>query len=165
MVPPPDRFWRVTDWHDPFDPRPPPPPIGAPGADADAAGRYDAPDGSFRTLYCCTEPEGALGEKLGDFALNPYATRRIEAFFDEAPDDEHADDDLTIRLDADDIDNFQWVLGSAEPLPAARFIDLWNWRTLLASFPLLVELLRRFKLPLDRRALVDERREFTRRIA
>jgi hypothetical protein len=166
MVPPPsDRFWRVTDWDAPFDPPPPPLPISDPGADEDAAGRYDAPDGSFRTLYCCTEPEGCLGEKLGDFALNPDAARHIDAFFDEAPDDEHADDDLTVRLDADDIDGFQWVLGSAKPLPAARFIDLWNWRTLLAAFPLLVELLRQFQLRLDRRALVDERREFTRRIA
>jgi hypothetical protein len=51
------------------------------------------------------------------------------------------------------------------PLPAARFIDLWNWRTLRAAFPLLVELLSQFQLRLDRRALVDERREFTRRIA
>jgi hypothetical protein len=118
VAPPPDRFWRVTDWHDPFDPPPPPPPVGAPDAGEDPAGRYDAPDGSFRTLYCCTEPEGALGEKLGDFALNPEAARDIEEFFYDAPDAEHADDDLTVRLEAADVDGFNW--GSPAPSPCRR---------------------------------------------
>jgi hypothetical protein len=165
VAPPPDRFWRVTDWHDPFDPPPPPPPIGAPEADEDAAGRYDAPDGSFRTLYCCTEPDGAIGEKLGDFALDAEVARDIEEFFHDAPDDEHAADDLTVRLAAADVDGFNWALANAVPLPAARFIDLWNWRTLRAIFPLIAELLRQFRLKRDRRALLEERRGFTRRLA
>jgi hypothetical protein len=51
------------------------------------------------------------------------------------------------------------------PLPAARFIDIWHWRTPLAAVPLLGQLLREFDLKLDRRAVLDERRGFTRRLA
>jgi RES domain len=165
VSPPADRFWRVTDWNEPFDPPPPPAPLGTIGGGEDDSGRFDAPDGSFRTLYCATEPEGAIGEKLADFAQNSAAARRIEAFVVGEGDPGYEAEDLTVRLGAADIDGLEWILASARPLADARFIDLWHWRTLVAALPLARGLLTQFHLKLDRRALLDERRGFTRRLA
>jgi hypothetical protein len=104
MVPPPVYgFWRVTNHHEPFDPPPAPPPIGTAGAEDDEARRYDAPDGSYRTLYCATEPEGALGEKLAHFQPNPQAVAPIQAFLADDPDPDQADDYLASGLHAEDI--------------------------------------------------------------
>src|SRR4051794_27841374 len=95
LVPPPATgFWRVTDWDEPFDPRPAPPPLDI-TLDLDSdSGRWDAPDGSFRTLYCCTDPEGAIGEKIAPFVPNPGAVLRIEEFLESQPDPDWADDHL-----------------------------------------------------------------------
>ena len=84
-VPPPrDGFWRVSSWPQVFDPPQPPAPLGSPPEEDDGH-RYDDPDGQFRTLYCTTEAEGALGECLGDFVLNTAAVVRIEAFLESEP--------------------------------------------------------------------------------
>jgi hypothetical protein len=69
-VPLPGTVYRVTDWQRPFDPPPPSPAINDQTAEDPPAGRWDDPDGVFRTLYCTTLAEAAIGEKLGDFALN-----------------------------------------------------------------------------------------------
>jgi hypothetical protein len=167
LAPPPaDGFWRVTDFHDPFSPKDPPPPIGGVDPAEDDAGRFDDPDGKFRTLYCASEPEGALGEKLAPFALNPNAARRIATFIEGDTDPEFADEGLTASLDSDQIDGFRWLLAWAPPRPAAPFIDLWHWSTCVALVPAVARLLGRYGLrALDRRALADERRGFTRRLA
>jgi hypothetical protein len=69
-------FWRVTDWPDPFSPKDPPPRVGEIEPERDDAGRFDDPDGKFRTVYCAAKPEGALGEKLAAFARRGF-TRRL----------------------------------------------------------------------------------------
>src|SRR5436305_13790312 len=79
-------FWRVSSWHEPLTPPPPAPPLGTLPQDDDGH-RYDDPAGRFRTLYCATEPEGAIGECLGDFAYSAAAARRIERFILTGPDD------------------------------------------------------------------------------
>jgi hypothetical protein len=166
-VPPPaGGFWRATSWHEPFDPPPPSRPIGNDDEDDEHAGRWDDPDGMFRTLYAASLPEGAIGEKLGDFALNPAAAVRIEAFFAAEPDEEFADDQLLRALDADDIDALDWTLAHAGAEGSARFLDVNHWRTHVETAPGAIELLLQFGLrALDRRALLDERRNFTRRLA
>ena len=84
VLPPGNGFWRVSSWPQVFDPPQPPPPLGA-SPDDDDGHRYDDPDGRFRTLYCATEAEGALGECLGDFVFNTAAVVRIEAFLESEP--------------------------------------------------------------------------------
>lgn len=125
-------FYRVTSWHEPFDPPPAPPAIEDEADEREPAGRWDDPDGLFRTLYCATAAEGAIAEKLADFALNPAAAIRVEA-----PSE----------------------LG-------AKLLDVNHWRTHLATAPAVGELLLRFGLrTFDRRAILYERRNFTRRLA
>ena len=99
------------------------------------AGRWDSPDGTFRTLYCATEAEGALGEKLGDFALKPTAVRRIEAFLESEPDEEYVGDTLAVRLDAEDIESFGWQLACAPAAEQGSAIDITHPRTFVAVFP------------------------------
>ncbi len=166
-VPPPaDGFWRATSWHEPFDPPPPPRPVGDDDEEDEHAGRWDDAVGVFRTLYCASPPEGAIGEKLGDFALNPAAAVRIEAFLEDKPDEEFAADQLLSPLDADDIDALDWTLARAGAEPSAQFLDVNHWRTHVETARSAVELLLRFGLrALDRRAILDERRNFTRRLA
>lgn len=159
-------FWRVTDWSDPFAPKPPPAALGAVGVEEDDSGRWDAPDASFATLYCCTEAEGALGETLAAFMPNPHAVVRIERFLEGDTDPEFADDHLTAPLRAEDIDSLEWTLAHGSPEGEREFIDVWHWRTCLALAPAVGEVLSRYGLAtLDRRALADERRGFTRRLA
>lgn len=162
----PDGFWRVTRWPEPFDPPPPPLPVGHPDLREDDAGRWDDPRGAFSTLYCATEPEGALGEKLGHFRIDPRVPRRIEAFLQSEPDSGYEDDYLLPQLDADDIAGFGWTLAWASSEPAATCIDVTHWRSHRAVFrcaiPHLVEHGRR---QLDRSALLDERRNLTRQLA
>jgi hypothetical protein len=158
-------FWRVTRHPEPFDPPPAPPPVGEVAPDEDASGRWDAPRGEYRVLYGATEPEGALGEKLAAFMPNVAAVRHIESFLDDKPDSEYGEDYLGVGLDADDVESFGWLLAHAPANPAARFIDVWHPRTVVALFPHAAFLLRTFGLKvLDRRALADERRGFTRRL-
>jgi hypothetical protein len=116
-------------------------------------------------LYCATEAEGALGEKLAAFMPNVAAVRRIEAFLEEEPDPAYGEDYLDVGLDADDVESFRWLLAHAPANPAARFIDVWHPLTVVALFPRAASLLAAFGLKvLDRRALADERRGFTRRL-
>jgi hypothetical protein len=163
--PPAGGFWRATTHHEPFDPSPAPPPIRNVDPADDESGRWDAPAGEYRVLYCATEPEGAIGEKLAPFMPNVSAVHRIEAFLDEETDPEFADDYLQPTLDAADIDSFGWLLAHAPPAPARRFIDVWHPATAVALFPRVASLLMQFGLHvLDIRALADERRPFTRRL-
>ena len=166
-VPAPDHgFWRVTSWPEPFDPPPPPRPIEDDRAEDDRAGRWDDPDGVFRTLYCASAAEGAIGEKLGDFALNPRAAVRVESFLESEPDEEFVDDQLIRPLTAGDIAGFEWTVAWTGAEPGARFLDVDHWTTYVATFPSIVDLLVRFGLRAhDRRAMLDERRSFTRRLA
>jgi RES domain len=158
-------FWRVTSHHEPFDPPPAPPPVGEGASDEDDSGRWDAPQGEYRVLYCATEPEGAVGEKLAAFMPNVAAVRRIESFLDDEQDPEYGEDYLDIGLDAEDVESFGWLLAQAPANPAARFIDVWHPATVVALFPRAASLLAAFGLKvLDRRALADERRGFTRRL-
>jgi hypothetical protein len=166
LVDPPSAFYRVTDWYQPFDPPPPAPPIRVAQHDDVPAGRWDDPSGVFRTLYCATAAEGAIGEKLGDFALNPRAAFRIETYFEDDPDDEFIDDQLIRALDREDVESFNWVLAQAPSVPGVRLLDINHWRTHRATFPAVAQLLMKFGLrAFDRRALLDERRQFTRRLA
>jgi hypothetical protein len=159
VPPPPEGVWRVTDWHDPFDPPPPPPPIGGIGAHEDDAGRFDAPDGEYSMLYCATESEGALGEQLAAFAPAVAAAVRIEDYLESEPDPEFADDYLYEGLTAEDIESFHWHLAHAPCDPSMLFIDLWHPATGVAILPRALSLLRAYRLKLmDRRALADERR-------
>src|SRR4051812_1326717 len=144
---------------------PPPAPISEVDPRDAEPGRWDAPAGEFRVLYCATEPEGALGEKPAPFMPNVSAVQRIEGFFDGEPDPEFADDYLEARLDAADIESFGWLLAHASALPARRFIDVWHPATAIALFSRVASLLKEFGLHvLDIRALADERRPFTRRL-
>src|SRR5262249_22737756 len=102
-------IWRGSDWEGPPHPPPPPGPAPDPAWDtkpgSDAARRWDDPAGEFKTLYCATQAEGALGEKLGSFALRPSVVREIESFFLEDPDEEFLEDDLAGGLDRQDIED------------------------------------------------------------
>jgi hypothetical protein len=167
VLPPATGFWRVTDWAEPFSPKEPAPPVGDSKDGGDEAGRFDDPDGEFRTLYCATEPEGALGEKIAAFALSSRVAIRIERFLQGDPDPGAGPEDLSPSLDRETVDSFSWVLAWAPADRAARFIDLWHWRTCGALLPSVARLLARFDLGilLDVHALSDERRAFTRRLA
>lgn len=158
-------FWRATSHREPFDPPPPPPPVRAVDAADDDSGRWDAPAGEYSVLYCATDPEGAIGEKLAAFMPSVSAILRVEAFLEEEPDPEFADDYLDVGLDAADIESFHWLLAHCPADPGARFVDVWHPATAVALLPRAVSLLREFRLNvLDRRALADERRGFTRRL-
>lgn len=164
-VPAPERFWRVSDWPEPLDPKPPPPPVTAPDPRADDAGRWDDPDGVHRTLYCATEPEGAIGERLGDFALNVAAVLEVESFLSEAPDEEY-EEELTSGLDAEAIRSLEWTLTSVPSDPSARFIDVQAGATFIAVAGAVLRALRVLGIRrFDRATLLDERRSVTRRIA
>jgi hypothetical protein len=166
LVPAPDGFWRVTDWHEPFAPKDAPLPVTDTDLAKDDAGRFDAPDGDFRTLYCASDPEGALGEKIAPFTLDAAVARRIDDFLDEEPDADQLGEELRPSLGAEDVDGFHWVLARAPSRPGARYIDLWSWATVVALLPQVPHLLARYGLrTLDVRALSDERRGFTRRLA
>ena len=163
-VGPPERFWRVSSWHDVFDPPSPASPVDD-ACENDDAHRWDDPEGRYRTLYCASQPEGALGECLGDFALNAEAVRDIDAFL-EGEADVRFDEDFNTGLTEADVDGFQWQLADRAPLPGSRFIDIDAPRTYVAiarqAAPVLVRYgLKRF----DRRALLDERRNLTRQLA
>jgi hypothetical protein len=73
-------FWRVSRHHEPFDPPPAPPPVGEGASDENDSGRWDAPQCEYRVLYCATEPEGAIGEKLAAFMPNVSGTAVGELF-------------------------------------------------------------------------------------
>jgi hypothetical protein len=163
--PPAGGFWRATTHHDPFDPPPAPPPITEIEPSDDESGRWDAPAGEYKVLYCATQPEGALGEKLAHFMPNVSAVQRIEAFLEAEPDPELAEDYLEASLEAADIESFGWILAHAPAAPACRFIDVWHPATAVGLFPRAASLLKEFSLHvLDVRALADERRPFTRRL-
>lgn len=53
-----------------------------------------------RTLYCASQAEGAIGEKLADFAQSTSAAVRVEAYMDDDADPEHIDDQLLRPLRA-----------------------------------------------------------------
>jgi hypothetical protein len=149
---PRDGFWRVSSWSQVFDPPPPPQPLGASPAQDDS-GRYDDPAARLRTLYCATEPEGALGEHLGDFVLSTAAVVRIEAFLDSEP-EPGFDEDYHRQLRAEDIKAFGWKLGRA-PAREARLIDVEHWRTYLAAAPRAMPALGRYGIErFDRRTLL-----------
>lgn len=97
-------------------------------------------------LYCATEPEGALGEKLAPFMPNVSAVRRIEAFLVEEPDPEFGDDYLDTSLGAEDIDSFGLLLAHAPAASVGRFIDAWHPATTVAVLPRAASLLREFGL-------------------
>jgi hypothetical protein len=156
-------FWRVSTWPEPFEPPAPAPPLGTPPAEDDGH-RYDDPAGIFRTLYCATEPEGALGECLGEFAFNAAAAMRIEAFFESEPDEGH-DEGYRRSLRREDIDGFHWKLGHAPARPA-RLIDVEHWHTYSAAAPRALPALSRYGIKrFDRHTLLDERRYVTRTMA
>jgi hypothetical protein len=163
VVPPAGGFWRVSAWPRPFEPPPPSAPLGAPPADDDGH-RYDDPEGIFRTLYCATEPEGAVGECLAEFAFNAAAAKRIEAFLESEPESGH-DEELQRPLGRADIAGFQWTLAHA-PARVARLIDVEHWSTYRAAAPRALPALSRYGIKrFDRHTLLDERRDVTRTLA
>ena len=98
--------------------------------------------------------------------LNPQAAIRIEAFFESEPDEEFVDDQLIRPLDAADVESFNWVLTCAPADPEAKLLDVNHWQTHRATVPAVGQLLMHFGLQaFDRRAILDERRHFTRRLA
>jgi hypothetical protein len=164
VTPPSDGFWRVSSWRDPFDPPPPAPPLGTDPQDDDGH-RYDDPEGQWKTLYCATTPEGALGECLGDFKFHAPAVVRIEAFLEGEPD--HAFDEEYFRpLTADDVESFRWRLAHAPSASSSVLIDVEHWRTHAAiARDGLAALLRYGVRRLDRSTLLDPRRYITRTLA
>jgi hypothetical protein len=164
VPPPPDGFWRVSSWRDPLEPPPPAPPLDTDPKDDDGH-RYDDPDGQWRTLYCATDAEGAIGECLGDFAYNAAAAVRIEAYLASEPDDDF-DEDYSRALTAEDVASFNWNLAHAPATIDATLIDVDDWRTYLAVAPTALPALLRFGVRrFDRRTLLDERRYITRTLA
>ena len=158
--------WRVSDWEDPLDPPAPPAPAWETPPGTDAARRWDDPAGEFRTLYCASEAEGALGEKVSNFALRPNVVREVEAFLREDPDEEFLDDDLAGGLDARDIANLDWKLAWAPVDGEAQVIDIAAPRTMIAALSGVRRLMRGYGIPsFDRAALLSTKRGFTRRIA
>jgi hypothetical protein len=139
-------FFRVTAWHEPFDPPPPPALVEDDASDDDCAGRWDDPEGKFRTLYCASQAEGAIGEKLADFAQNSGAAVRVEAYMADDPDPEHIDDQLLRPLHSQDVESFRWKLAWAPVESHARFLDVNHWRTHVGTAPAAVELLVLFGL-------------------
>jgi hypothetical protein len=164
-VPPPaDGFWRVSSWPDPLEPPPPAPPLTTHPRDDDGH-RYDDPDGHWRTLYCATEAEGAIGECIGDFKFNPAAVVRIEAYLEGEPDDGF-DEDYFRLLTAEDVESFDWKLAHAPSSLDATFIAVDHWRTYNAVAPKAVPALLRYGIKrFDRTTLLDERRYITRTLA
>lgn len=164
-VPPPvDGFWRVSAWHSPFDPPPPTPALGADPRDDDG-NRWDDPDGAFRTLYCATQADGAIGECLGEFAYSASAARRIEDFLVSEP-DEGYDEEYQHPLSAEDVEGFHWKLAHAPADPTALMLDIEHPRSYLAAAPKAVPALLRYGIKrFDRRTLLDERRYVTRTLA
>jgi hypothetical protein len=167
LVPTPaGGFFRVTSRPQPFDPSDPPPPISDRQGEPDDAGRWDAPDGSFRTLYCATEPEGAIGEKLAAFTLRPELAVRIEAFLEEEPDEEFVGDQLIPPLEAEDIQGLGWQLAWAPSKPSCDLLDLNHISSYLALTPAVIDLVFASGLRwFDRHAVLSEKRNFTRRVA
>jgi len=158
--------WRVSSWDEPFEPPPPPPPIGSAGPEEENAGRWDAPDGSFRVLYCSTEPEGAIGEKIAPFTQNPAAVAEIEGFFEEEPDPEWQDDFLAAGLTAEDVAGLAASLSWAPARADARVVDVWHASTLRVFARLLAPAIRRFGMTrLDRLTLLTDERAITRTVA
>jgi hypothetical protein len=141
--------------------------VGEIEPERDDSGRFDDPDGQFRTLYCATTPEGALGEKIAPFIFNSRVALRIETFLQSEPDAGAGPENLSPSLDRDTVESFNLLLAWAPAEPDARFIHLWHWRTCAALLPAVAQLLTRFGLGalLDVRALADERRAFTRSLA
>jgi hypothetical protein len=159
-------FYRVSAWHDPFDPPPPPLPIEDDAIDDERAGRWDDPDGLLRTLYCASTAEGAIGEKLADFVLNIAAAVHVETFFVDEPDGEFVEDPVIRPLDRADVESFGWQLAHADSNTGMKFLDVNHWTTHVATAPAAAGLVAKFGIrALDRRALLDERRNFTRRLA
>lgn len=160
-----DGLWRLTDWYEPFDPPPPPPPVAATNPDHDESRRWDAPNEEFHTLYCATRPEGAFGEKLAQFALDPELAVEIEDFLEGEPDG-FAADNLVAGLSRDQVEQLNWKLAWASSDREARAIDIAARRTQLAVLPGIGGLLRAFGFPgLDAAALRTSQRAFTRQVA
>jgi hypothetical protein len=163
VSPPLGGFWRVSAWHSPLDPPPPAPPLGTEPKDDDGH-RYDDPHGLWRTLYCATDAEGALGECLGDFCPNTRAVARIEAYLESEPDDD-LDEDYFRPLTAHDVAGFDWKLAHAPAAPAV-FINVDDWRTYVAVTPKALPALIGYGIKrFDRSTLLDERRYVTRTLA
>lgn len=163
---PPGGIWRVTDWPEPLEPPPPPPPISKEERDNDESRRWDAPNEEFRTLYCATQEEGAFGEKLSSFRLEPAVVRAIEEFVEDEADEEFAGDDLAGGLTREDIADLNWKLAWSPRMGGAQTIDITASRSKLAALPGIAGPLRAFGFPrLDRVALRTSRRGFTRRVA
>jgi hypothetical protein len=164
VPPPPGGFWRVSTWFQPFEPPPPAPPLGVAPQDDDGH-RYDDPDGRWATLYCATEPEGALGECLGDFKFDAAAVALIEAYLEGEPDAGHDEDYLRV-LTARDVEAFEWKLAHAPAASDARLIDVEHWRTHSAVAARALRALLRYGVErIDRATLLDERRYVTRTLA
>ncbi|MHB1570124.1 MAG: hypothetical protein ACYC0H_13095, partial [Solirubrobacteraceae bacterium] len=101
-----------------------------------------------------------------DFRSNPQVARRIEAFFEEDPDEEFVDDQLLRPLEREDVESFAWTLAWAPAEAGTRFLDVHHWRTVTSTTPAVMELVFRHGLQdLDLRALFDQHRPFTRRLA
>jgi hypothetical protein len=161
---PPHGFWRVSAWHAPLEPPPPAPPLGTDAKDDDGH-RYDDPRGRWRTLYCATDAEGALGECLGDFRFNAEAVVRIEAYLESEP-DEGIDEDYLRELTAEDVEGFNWKLAHAPATVDATLIDIDDWRTYIAVAPKAIPALLRYgSKRFDRSTVLDERRYVTRTLA
>lgn len=136
---------------------------GSPPAEDDGH-RFDDPAGVFRTLYCATDAEGAIGECLGEFAFNAAAARRIEAFLESTPDVDR-DEGYQRSLGREDVEAFEWKLGHAPARPA-RLIAIDHWRTYFAAAPRALPALARHGIKrFDRHTLLDERRHVTRTMA
>lgn len=161
---PESGLWRVSAWHDPFEPPPPAPPVGADPREDDGH-RYDDPNGEVRTLYCASQAEGALGECLGDFVFSASAAVRVEAFLESDP-EPGFDETYQRPLDADDVAAFGWKLAHADVDRVLPFIDVDDWRTYLAAAPRAVPALAVYGVKrFDRHTLLDERRYVTRTMA
>jgi hypothetical protein len=166
VVPPPlGGFWRVSNWSEPLEPRPAPLPLGSCSPAEDDSGRFDDPQGEFRTLYCATDPDGAVGECLGEFVYSAATAVKIEGFLESEP-DPGFDEGYHRPLDASDIDGFGWTLAHAPAELVTRLIDVDDKKTYLACAPRALKALaklgvRRF----DRATLLDARRHVTRTMA
>jgi hypothetical protein len=154
----------VSSWHEPFAPPPPAPPLGANPRDDDGH-RFDDSHGRFRTLYCATSADGALGECLADFVPSSDAIVRIESFLLSEP-DSGPNESYGHVLDRHDIEGFEWQLAHAPARSEARLIDVDDWRTYLATSPHALGPLVRYGIRrLERSTLLDERRYVTRTLA
>lgn len=92
--------------------------------------------------------------------------QRVESYLEGEPDDEHADDDLAVRLDAEDIESFDWSLACAPTHPGAIAIDVSHPKTYVAIFRRAMPLLLSYGMrAFDRAALLETERNFTRELA